>query len=444
MLQSHTPFAAPEGEQLPPPEAKLGRQTRRSLQIVGVLILGLFLLAAVIPIGGAVIGQGKVGLAGKVKRVTHPTGGVIAAIFVRNGSKVRAGQPLLQFDNGVSGSQSHFAAATVSQLLAQKARLEAEQLGLPAIRFPEELTRSSSPDAAQAVADQARLFRLRQDEQAGLRAQLATRTVQMRREIAGYNAQIVALQQQSALIEPERQGVRELWKDGLVTINRKNELERTAVDLTGRIGSLRASIARTEAQISEVGEQSIQLGQTRRSEAGAELAQVNNALNEQRSRSVVATDAQDRSLVKAAYAGVVDKLAFFAVGDVVRPAEPIMEIVPENDELIVEASISPNDVEQVAAGQSARIRFSSLNSTATPEVLGKVVFVAPEQTVSEDGRSAWFAVRVEMSRSSLRQSGVAIRTGIPAEVYIETGSRTMLSYVTKPLRDQLARAFRDN
>lgn len=423
----------------------LRKQMRRSSWAVGILVLGLGVAAAVLPIGGAVVGTGHVGVESKVKRVTHPTGGVIAQLFVRNGDHVGPGQPLIRFDDSVTGNESVLAALTVSQLLAQKARLEAEQLGLGSVRFPDELTRSSDPGAQRAIADEQRLFALRQSEESGMRAQLDARMVQYRRQIAGYNAQILALQRQTALIEPERQGIRELWDKGLVTISRKNELERTAVDMQGSIGALQASIAQAEARITEAQEQRIQLGQTRRAEAGTQLAQINTALNEQRIRSVSATNTQDKSTVRASYAGVVDKLAFAAIGDVVRAAEPIMEIVPDNDNLIVEAAISPADIEQVRKGQPARIRFSSLNSTATPEIEGKVILVAADQSTSEDGKTSYFPVRVEISPASLKAwPELKLRAGMPAEIFIETGSRTMLSYLTKPLRDQLARAFRDN
>lgn len=426
-------------------ESGLFAQVRKSLIALGVLVFGLGLAATVVPIGGAVIGMGHLGMESRAKRVTHPSGGTIAQIYVHNGDRVRAGQPLLRFDNTVSGTQSSLAALSVNQLRARAARLEAEQLGLDAIRFPPELLHNADPGAAAAIRDEQRLFQLRNVEQRGLVAQMETRITQMRREIAGYNGQIDALRQQQALIQPEREGILSLWKRGLVTITRKNELERTAVQLHGSIASLQSEIAQTEARIAEARQQIITLGQSRRSEAGSELATVKAALNDQQVRSVEASDIQNRSLVRAAYDGVVDKLAFFAVGDVVRPAEPIMEIIPEHDELIVEAAVSPADVEQVSVGQPVRIRLSTLNSTATPELSGKVTFVAADQTEDPKTGAAFFAVRAEIDPTSLAALGkVRLRQGVPAEIFIETGSRSMLSYLTKPIADQLERSFRNN
>ena len=445
MTEQFPPLPSSRAEPQDHPEPGLRRELRRAKQGIAVLVLGLGVAAALVPMAGAVVGTGHVGVASLIKRVTHPTGGVIAQIYVANGDHVRTGDPLIRFDDAVSGSESSLAALSVYQLLAQRARLEAERLGGQRVSFPDQLLRSTDPGARQAMADEARLFQLRQAEQVSLRAQLATRIVQYRRQIGGYNAQISAYRQQSVLIEPERRGVKELWDKGLVTISRKNELERSAVDLQGSMASLQASIAQTEARVTEVQEQIIQLAQTRRAEAGSQLASINAALNEQQSRNVAAADTQSRSLIRAAYPGLVDKLTFAAIGDVVRPAEPIMEIVPDNDQLVVEAIISPSDIDQIHKGQPARIRFTGLNSTATPEVPGKVIFIAADQTIDPKSQASYFAVRVQIDAKAVaRGTGVTLKPGMPAEVFVETGHRSMLSYLTKPLQDQFARAFRDN
>jgi HlyD family secretion protein len=238
--------------------------------------------------------------------------------------------------------------------------------------------------------------------------------------------------------------VQELWDKQLVTINRVNQLERTAVDLEGSIAALQSQIASTRAQITETSERAIQLGETRRAEAGQELAQVNTALNQQQLRSVAAVDQQDRSEIRSPYTGTVEKIAFAAVGEVVRPAEPIMELVPDADHMVIEATVSPADVDQVSIGQRARVRLSSFNRTATPEIDGKVVYVAADRSEDPDGRQSFFMDRIEVDQREVAREGFKLRSGMPAEVYIETGDRSLLSYLFKPLRDQLARAFRDN
>jgi HlyD family secretion protein len=416
---------------------------RLLLTVAGLFIL-LVVLAALLPMGSAVIGGGSVGVESRVKRVAHPTGGVIARIFVHNGEHVTQGQLLMQLDDRVTGADATFSNLTVEQLMAQRARLEAERLGSGAIVFPAELTRSTNPSAQKAMADEARLYSIRQTEEAGLRSQLAARVNQYNEEIHGFEAQIAALKQQRKLIEPERQGVKDLWDKQLVTINRLNQLERTAVDLEGNVGSLQAQIAQARAKITEAQEQSIQLSQTRRVQAGTDLAQVNTALNQQQLRSVSAADQQDRSEIRSPYSGTIEKIAFAAVGDVVRPAEPIMEIVPDHDVMVVEAMVSPSDIDQIARGQTARVRFSSFNRATTPEILGKVTYVATDRSENPDSKQAYFMVRVEVDQAAVKKEGLELRSGMPAEVYVETGARSMLSYVTKPLMDQFMRSFRDN
>jgi HlyD family type I secretion membrane fusion protein len=417
---------------------------KRLTYTIGGLLIVLLLLAALIPMGGAVIGGGSVGMESRVKRIAHPTGGVIKGIYVHNGEHVTQGQLLMRLDDRVTGADATYSNLTVEQLLAQKARLEAERLGSGRLIFPAELVNSKNPSAAKAMADESRLFAIRQTEEAGLRAQLAARVQQYNEQIRGLESQIAALKEQRRLIEPERQGVKDLWDKQLVTINRLNQLERTAVDLDGNVGSLMAQIAQARARITEAQEQSIQLTQTRRVQAGTDLAQINTALNQQQLRSVAASDQQDRSEIRAPYTGVIEKIAFAAIGDVVRPAEPIMEIVPDRDTFVVEAMVSPADIDQTMVGQKARVLFTSFNRPTTPEILGKVIYVATDRSENPETRQAFYMVRIEVDLAAVKKEGLALRSGMPAEVYIETGHRSMLSYLTKPFMDQFMRAFRDN
>jgi HlyD family secretion protein len=429
------------------PDQTIQSRLRLSLIAIAVLVFGFGAAMAFIPIGGAVVGGGQVGVESRVKRVAHPTGGIILAIYVQNGDHVNKGDILMRLDDQVSGTQSTLSSLTVDQLMAQRARLEAERLGTGSIAFPADLRARARTDAGagKAMADEQKLFGIRRGEMGGIRAQLASRIVQYGKQIAGYQAQIGALEKQQALIEPERASVRELWDKNLVTIGRLNQIERTSVDMQGNIAALQAQIAQAQARISETNEQLLQQSETRRGEAGTQLATINGTLNQEQIRSVNATDLHDRSVIRAPYSGTVDKLAFATIGDVVKPAETIMEVVPDRDRLLVEAMISPADIDQVRDGQKARIRFSAFSNTATPEIAGKVMFVAPERTTDMEARQTYYAVRVEVdARDLARSPEMKLRPGMPAEVFIETGSRSMLSYITKPLRDQFARAFRDN
>lgn len=417
---------------------------RRALLACAGLLLLLLVLAAAVPIGGAVLGVGQVGLQSKVKRIAHPTGGVIAAIATSNGQHVTEGQLLMRLDDNIKRAEATYSSLSVEQLLAQRARLSAERVDAPRIVFPAELVAAGTVGARQAMADETLLFAIRRRELGQIGAQLSARMSQYTESIRGMSAQIAALERQSRLIEPERQGVKELWDKQLVTINRLNQLERTAADLEGNAASLRAQIAQTRAKIAEAREQMLQLRESRRAEAGAELARINIVLNDQVLRKVSAADQQVRSEIRAPYAGVIEKLAFWSVGDVVKPAEPIMEIVPDDDEMIVEVAVGPADIDQVRPGQRARIRFSAFNLSATPEIPGVVAYVAKDRTQDPNGSRAFYTVRVKIHHLRVAVERLELRSGMPAEVHIETGERSMLSYMTKPLRDQFARAFRDN
>ena len=425
------------------PHALIRSNIRHARVAAMVLLIGGG-AATLMPIGGAVIGTGSVGVESRVKRVAHPEGGTIAAIYVRNGDHVAKGQPLIRLDDTVSGSDASLAALSVEQLVSQRARLEAEQIDAAAIGFPPDLAGRTDPGAVKAMADERRLFAIRRAEAGRMRAQLAARIAQYRQQIAGYRAQMGAVGQEASLLAPERAGLEQLFDKGLVTLGRRNQTERQAVEYQGNVASLQTQIAQVEAHIGETREQMLQAAQTRRAEAGAQLANVNSMLNQQRQHSIAAGDLRDHSLIRAPNAGIVNKFGFSNIGDVVKPAEPIMDIVPDRERQVVEAQMSPADISQVAVGQPARIRFTAFKGATTSEVEGKVVELAPDRTVDPDTKRSFYAARVSFDRADLARAGVGrVLPGMPAEVFIQTGSRSMLSYLTKPLRDQLARAFRD-
>lgn len=420
------------------------RRTRTAAFAAGALALVALVGGVLVPIGGAVIAVAEVAPESRVKRIAHPTGGVIAEILVADGDPVQAGALLMRLDTSVSAIDAQSSSASLEQLQAQSARLAAELEGRGSITFPAALLTRESASARDAIAAEQRRFALGRAERASLRAQLDERINQSLRQIDGYNVQIGALQRQQELILPELESLRDLRAKGYVTIRRLNEVERTAIELDGSIGALRANIAQARAAIAQAQEQQVQVGQSARTEASAELAQVNAAINQQTVASADAGDRLDRSAIRAPQAGTVDKLAFAAIGEVVRPAETIMEIVPQQDRLVFNGLVQPNDVDRVRVGQPARVRLTAFNQATTPEFGGKVIFVSADPVSDPETGLRFFRVRVALDRAD--QSAAArleLVSGMPAELFIETGSRSMLSYITKPLLDQFARAFRD-
>lgn len=429
------------------PDASIVATVRNARVTVLLLLIGFGAAAAFVPIGGAVIGSGQIGAESKVKTVAHPAGGTIAEILVHNGQHVRKGQVLMRLDGNVSGTDAEMSALSVDQLLAQKARLEAEQANADRIVFPESLARRKDAAAIRAMASERQIFATRRSEQFGQTAQLRARIDQYREQIEGYEAQTEALQAQLKLIEPELKAVRDLYGRQLVTITRLNQLERTAADLRGGIGALRAQSAAMQARILETREQLLHAAETWRSRAGDQLAQVNGQLNQQQSRTASAADLHERSTIRAPYDGVVEGLAFSTIGGVIRPAEAIMEIVPSQDRLIVEGAIGPDDIDQVFMDQSARVRITALNRSTTPELRAKVSYVGSNRVTEQAGVATrtYYPVRLTIAADDLAANrDLTLKAGMPVELYIETGSRSILSFVTKPLRDQFARAFRSD
>ncbi len=438
-------FRSTDKDDIYDPDAQLTGGLPRLVQLTAGLFVILVALAMFVPIGGAVIGTGMVGSEGRVKQIAHPVGGTVSQINVKNGQHVRKGDILLKLDDRVSGADAALSSLSVDQLSAQQARLEAELRGLPAVAFPPALA-SRTDDAARAImAEEKRVFALRRSERAALSNQLQARGVQSQQQIIGYEAQISSLRRQAQLVASEQRNMRTLYDRKLVTLARFNQGERQLTEITGSIASLHAQIAQARAQGSEVGAQSVQMVETRLADAASQLSAVNAQLNQQRARSVAAVDTHERMIIRASQDGIVDKLVPATIGGVIRPAETLMVIVPDGDKFVVDGAITPADIDQVRIGQLARVRLSALSAASTPELTGKVIYIGVDPVIDEKSGQRFVPVRVALETGSLKHAlARAIKPGLPAELFIETGSRSMLSYLTKPLRDQLARSFKDN
>lgn len=229
----------------------------------------------------------------------------------------------------------------------------------------------------------------------------------------------------------------------MVTINRLNQMERTAVQLSATEASLQADIAQAEARISETGEQILNVSQRHRVQAGSDLAATIAQLSDQDSRAVMTEDSLERATIVAPQAGVVDSIAYRTIGSAIPPNEPIVQIVPDEDKLIVTAQVSPADVDALLLGQEARVRFSTLERQLSPEIDGKVVFVAAERTDDPQQDLSYYRVNVEVSEQDLARAAGNVRAGQPVEVFFNTGSRSILSYAIKPLVDQMRKALRE-
>ena len=391
------------------------------------------------------IAPGVIVVESELKKVQHPRGGVVGELLVRDGQRVRAGEAVVRLDATVTRAELAVVTHQLDELAAREARLKAERDGLTAITFPHSLmARTAEPATADLLAEERRLFELRRISLDGQRAQLRERIAQVSEESGGLVVQIDAKSAAMRLIEEELSGVRRLWDKQLTPIQRLKALEREAAQLGGERGQLIAAAAQARGRASELELQILQLDQDLRSETAAELREVQArqaVLEEQR---VAAEDDLRRIDILAPQSGRVHALAVHTVGGVIGAGEPLMLIVPEGDLLTVEARIAPQDIDQVVLGQPVVLRLSAFDQRQTPELLGEVSRISAELTRDERTDRSWYTARVGLPPTQLhRLEGAILLPGMPVEVFIQTEQRTVLSYLTKSLRDQIARAFRD-
>jgi HlyD family secretion protein len=421
------------------------RQTLAGLAVVVLLFGGFGVWAATTSLSGAVISAGQVVVESNVKKVQHPTGGIVGEIRVRDGDHVQTGDLVIRLDETVTRASLSMVSKQLDQFEARQARLVAERDGLKSINFPDSLlARKDHADVAEVLAGERSLFEARRTAIEGQRAQLTERVTQLREEIRGLEAQAAAKRKQTALINQELEGVDRLYKQNLVPITRLTSLQREASRLDGEEGQLVASIAASRGKIAETELQIIQLVQDLKREVAAELRDSQAKIGELVERKVAAEDQLRRVDIRAPQNGFVHQLATHTIGGVINAGEPIMLIVPQADSLVVETRIAPQDIDQVHPGQRVTLRFSAFSQRTTPEIFGTVSRVSADLTREQQTNTSYYTVRVSIPENELKKlEGKALIPGMPVEAFIQTGSRTALSYLVKPFEDQVARAFRE-
>jgi len=433
-------FIVPEEEDFG--SSRLRTRTRRAFALIGLLVFGFFGLGAILKIGGAVVGSGEVTVDSSVRTISHATGGVLTALLVRDGDHVAKDQILMRLDTSVSKVGSQSASTGLDQLLARRARLQAERDEAPAIQFPPEIVHGA--DSRETMASERRLFNLRREERRGTLALLGDRIRQYESQIRSFEVQIDATDKQIVLIQPELAGLRKLYARQLVPINRINQMERTAVELQGSKAALESNIAEARAHISETREQMLNVDKSARSDAANALAEVSTQINDQQLRSASAGDTFARSVIRAPQSGVVDRIAFTTLGSAIPAAQPILQIVPDRDQLLVEARVRPQDVDQVRIGQSARVVFSGLERQTTPDIAARVIFISPDLVQDTRTGQSYYRIKVQLDSKSMADAPqIVLKAGMPAEVFVQTGDRSILSFLVKPMLDQLRHAFRE-
>jgi HlyD family secretion protein len=415
------------------------------LAVVVVLAGGLGGWASTAEISGALIAPGSIVVESNVKKVQHPTGGVVGEVLARDGDIVKAGDILVRLDDTVTKASLAIVTKNLDAQWARAARLEAEQRGLDKITFPPQLTsRISDPDVKSLILSESKLFEVRVNGRTGQKAQLRERITQLNEEIAGLSAQEKAKDQEIALVEKELAGVRDLYDKHLVQISRLTTLERDAARLNGERAQYIASRAQAKGKITETELQIIQVDKDMVSEVSKDLRETNDKIGEFVERKVTAEDQLRRVDIRSPQDGMVLQSAVHTVGGVITAGDAIMMIVPQADDLQVEAKVNPQDIDKLQIGQKTLLRLSAFNQRTTPELNGAVNRVSPDVTTDQRTGQSYYTIRVSMPPEEVARLGdVKLIPGMPVEAFVQTGDRTLISYLMKPLSDQLMRAFRE-
>jgi HlyD family secretion protein len=410
-----------------------------------ILVVSVGGWAAATNLAGAVVANGTFVVGSYVKKVQHPSGGVVGQILVREGDTVSAGDIVMRLDATQTRSNLAIVTKRLDELGARLARLEAERDDHDAIRFPDWLlARRTIPDVASAIHSETRLFEFRKQSRDGKKAQLAERISQYEHEIEGLKAQEDAYQSGIEVFETEIAALSGLRAQGIVSDQRLNSLKTQLATYGGERGEKIAYQAQAAGRITETRLQILQVEQDLKTEVGKELREIQAQIGEYVERKVAAEDELKRIDIIAPQSGVVHQLTVHTVGGVVSPADPIMLIVPEGDDLALEVQIAPKDIDQIHLGQKAVLRMSAFNTRVTPELNGHVSRIAADLTTDERTGMTYYLARIAPPSEELSKlGGLTLVPGMPAEAMIHTGDRTALSYLVKPLSDQINRAFRE-
>jgi HlyD family secretion protein len=424
----------------------IARHTLAGLVIVIVLAGGVGGWAGTMSLSGALIAQGSVVVDSNVKKVQHPTGGIVGELRVRDGDRVKQGDVVVRLDDTVTRANLAIVTKGLDELSARKARLESERDGARTVSFPADLLDRATrdPDIAAIVDGERKLFELRSTARTGQKAQLRQRIEQLNEEVRGLKAQRDSKEKETKLIEREKEGVYDLWRQKLVPLTKLTELERAAVRLEGEAAQLVAQTAQTAGKISETELQIIQIDRDLSSEVAKETREIDGKIGEFVERKITAEDQLKRIEIRAPQDGMVFQSTVHTVGGVITAGDAIMLVVPDADNLTVEAKVNPQDIDQVRTGQVALLRLSAFNQRTTPEIYGTVTRISADAATDQRTGQTYYTIRIAMPGEEVAKLGeVRLVPGMPVEAFVQTGERTMISYLVKPLHDQLMRMFRE-
>lgn len=446
-----TDVAASPGPPPPPADPPVALDNpRRELVIGGAIIILFFVIflgwAALAPLDAGAYAQGQVAVSGNRQAVQHREGGVVSALLVAEGDTVRAGQVLLQLSSGELKATERGVASQVYALLAQRSRLVAERDRLPAIPTPAEFASLSAEDqvlARESLRIQQQQFRARRTGRSTETGVLGQRIAQLNEQIAGYQGQIAANIEQQRLIQDELAGMRSLADRGFAPLTRVRALERTAAQLDGELGSLRAQVAQSREAVGETRLQMSGVSTELNEDVAEQLRLIDVQLNELRPRMVELRAQIARNEVRAPASGEVVGLTIFTQGGVVQAGQTLMEIVPRDASQVIVAQIAPNDVDNLRVGLETEVRFPGLRERAPPIIHGRVTRISADSFTVEETGARYFRAEIVVPASELAKLGrgaETLRPGAPVEIVVLLRKRTALGYLLEPLTNNLWRS----
>lgn len=411
------------------------------------LVLGLGGWAGFASLAGAIVAHGQIEVESQIQTVQHPDGGVVSQIMVRNGDLVKAGDILIQMDPNRYLSELAIIESQYFESLARRGRLEAERADLPKINFPALLMQElpQRPELADKMDGQRSLFKARRDGLFQSLEQLAKQSEQVIAQAEGIMAQTEALDRQRLLLRRELEDAQSLLAKGLAQAPRVMALEREAARLDGQHGELVAAKAQIAAKATEIDILRLRQSTARREEAETELSALADREMELAEKRGILLESIARLEIRAPVAGVIHQLSVTTPRSVIRPAETLLYLVPQDRPLIVSARIAPKDIDQVHQGQQVKLRFPAFSSRTTPELGGTLSGISADAVQDEQTGISFYRAEITIGEQELAYLGqLQLMPGMPVEVYIRTGDQTPLAYLLKPFTDYLSRAMREN
>lgn len=418
-----------------------GRVVTGSVMAI-MLLAGLGGWSATAKLSGAVISSGTVLVDENVKVIQHLDGGVIRSIDVRKGQEVAAGDVMLRLDDVQIRTEQSILTGQLAELVARRARLVAERDALPQIDFPENYL-ALYPNAALIMEGEQQLFDSTARNRRSTRNQLELQVTQLNQEVGGLEFQASALADELALAKEERVRMGTLSEKALIETTRLNSADRELARMQGSQGELTASMARSEARISEVNLQILAIDDLAYTEAQRELRVVEANIAETSDRLAEVVDRLERTQIRSPVSGTVNELSVTTLGGVISPAERLLTIVPEDADLKIEFRVAINDIDQIDVGQEAKLRFSAFDQRTTPEIAAKVSRVSAAATSDPQTGQSYYLAEAEVTGDLAVLGGRGLVPGMPVDVFVKTQEQVAIAYFVKPFTDQIARAFRE-